>query len=84
MLFMCMAEKIMLMMKIVDKRGLLSVISDKNILLYHLISFLYYTGFWGSVEIKNTFDVPLRFKWTPKSKREEKHFFALQSSGISF
>lgn len=38
------------------------------------------SGFWGSIELKNDFDVPVLFKWSPKNQT---NFFAIQPNGIS-
>ena len=48
----------------------------------HTFCSLYFcTGFWGSVEIRNNYDVPVLFKWSPKNQLNSDNFIALQSAG---
>ena len=42
---------------------------------------MYNVGFWGSVEMRNTHDVPIHYKWVPNRGFKSDEFFALQSSG---
>ena len=53
-----------------------------NEIWYVMLFSLYFSGLWGSVQLKNHYDIPITFKWDfRKDKVEYSHLYPINQNG---